>query len=309
MPLAPQEEPELQLNLAIKDNDLEWVKQLLGDGANPNGEGSGGYIPLDIAIENDRVECAAILVESGASVDRSASYLGPLIDAIFNVGTSERMIELLLNSGADPNYAFEGTSENKGVRLNAGWTPLHFATTVNDPAKRMATVRLLLSFEADPSARALDGYAPIHNAVRFCSSEPIELLVGHGASFNLKDAKFLFEAARYGCSSLVVDSVEAGVDLDSKDRYGKTALYLAAGSFDLATINALLEGGADPLIETAEGEAPAFGMEDHRPWKPGNPNELAVLQAFKKAGAGLRSLGKDQKRYSTLCVVKNLSIS
>ena len=49
--------------------DLAAVNRALDEGADPNLADADGYNPLIYACENNRVDCAARLIEAGARVD------------------------------------------------------------------------------------------------------------------------------------------------------------------------------------------------------------------------------------------------
>jgi hypothetical protein len=87
---------------ATFNNDIEEIKILLKEGADPNEqEEEYGSTALITAADNDQIEVAKILLEYGANPNL-ADYYGynPLIGAVYM--ENKEMIQILLEAGADP---------------------------------------------------------------------------------------------------------------------------------------------------------------------------------------------------------------
>jgi hypothetical protein len=94
------------LILAVADEDLDSVRELIAAGADVNGE-SGGTYPLLIAAGNGNVEIATLLIRSGARIDADPNGVdSPLLYAASS--GSLDVVDLLIREGADPNGGVRG---------------------------------------------------------------------------------------------------------------------------------------------------------------------------------------------------------
>jgi ankyrin repeat protein len=98
------------------DGYLDWVKELLEDGADPNG------MAMIKAIQCDQPEIVQMMVDAGAVVNAHVLDTTPLIHAIH--GCYLPVIEVLLKAGADVNFKDENYQSplahaNGEIRLNA----------------------------------------------------------------------------------------------------------------------------------------------------------------------------------------------
>lgn len=123
-------------------------------------------------------------------------------------------VQLLLTHGADPNYQMTAHD------CCPGWTPLMIASAEGHPT----TVQALLQARANP------------NAVNELGRSP------------------LFFAARYGYDSIVTDLIQAGADVNIREKQvGVTALMIAVRAGHLGTVRLLLKAGADTTVTDYQG--------------------------------------------------------
>jgi hypothetical protein len=124
--------------------DVEYIKQLIAQGANINASSGFMMSPLAMACQNGFSELVRYLVEHGADVNYGSGVrLGrtPLMAACSNNGHLE-ITRYLIEHGADINATAE-----------KGWTGLVWAAREGDAE----SVKYLLLKGANPRIKAIDG--------------------------------------------------------------------------------------------------------------------------------------------------------
>ncbi|HLH44702.1 MAG TPA: ankyrin repeat domain-containing protein [Bryobacteraceae bacterium] len=186
-------------------------------GRNRQNTDGGGLTPLVFAAREDCLECARILVQAGADVNQTSRYgWTPLLTAVQN--RHYQLAKYLLEHGADPNI------KNKG-----GWTPLYLAVD---------------------NRNIEGGDYPVRPA-DMDHLDFIKLLIDRGADVNGRICGAQSTAAE--CKG---DSTETRTIFTMQWLYeaGATPFLRAAQSADLPVMKLLLQHGADPKIETANGD-------------------------------------------------------
>ena len=185
---------QLELLVAIKNNDIIAVNNLIKEGVNPNFQDEEGFSPLHRAIEIDSLDLVnSLLSYKGIDTEiklpyevtsSNGWYLGgdtPLLYASY-MGNSQ-IVSALLNAncnirarddidGAMAIHIAAANEHNDIVNLlikkdktllnekdnNGGDTPLHWAIMKSSNS----TIRLLLSLGANPSQQNSSGQNPLH---------------------------------------------------------------------------------------------------------------------------------------------------
>ena len=168
--VAP-DDPTLLME-ATQQGDVEAVRSLLEDGADPNAAQGDGLTALHLAAQAGKLDIAKLLIGAGAEVSATTRIGGYMPIHLASGAAHASVVGTLIEAGADPGAvttasgatplhlaakAFNGESTVRrllehGARVNpvetsAGQTPLMFAASYG----RTAAIRELLSHGADPA--------------------------------------------------------------------------------------------------------------------------------------------------------------
>ncbi|MFN3682560.1 MAG: ankyrin repeat domain-containing protein [Fimbriimonadaceae bacterium] len=167
------------------DRVVEW----LASGGDPRASAPDGAPLIVWCAYYGDVTAVRFLLDRGESLATLGPDLG-LNGAAFH--GHWRLVEFLLERGADPNFADSDTGE----------TPLHSALTKRNRAAGEAAAEVLLRAGADPNRRTVPGRdtgaflrdartrgeTPLHRAAAFATPRTIRILVEAGADREARDA-------------------------------------------------------------------------------------------------------------------------
>ena len=124
-------EKRTSLFYAVKDNDIELVKELISNHSNVNAKDIHGESPLHFAARFLSVESAKLLIAAHALVDaRDENGNTPLSNATFESRGRGEMIDFLLSVGADRNLKnFHGISPLDLARSIGNFNVIQFFAT------------------------------------------------------------------------------------------------------------------------------------------------------------------------------------
>jgi ankyrin repeat protein len=173
----------------IADGRTDLVLDHLARGGAPGAADGQGVRLIEWCAYYGDVSAVRLLLQHGEAL----ASLGPdrgLSAAAFH--GHWRLVEFLLESGADVNGAVPDTGE----------TPLHSALCTADRAAHDPVLEVLLAFGADPNRATKPGVetgsfmrdcrtrgeAPLHRAAAFGGEHAIDLLLAAGADREARDA-------------------------------------------------------------------------------------------------------------------------
>jgi ankyrin repeat protein len=138
-------------------------------------------------------------------------------------------------------------------------------TALHEACERANTrrVKYILALGAEVDIVNRRGHTPLYTACRRSESLPVvQILLEHGANISIGNRinkTPLHRAAHFGHSQLVEELLKHGVDVDSQDIHGRSALHYACdSSWDAKedVIRLLLAAGADINILDSRGLTP-----------------------------------------------------
>ncbi|RSM13646.1 hypothetical protein CEP52_001842 [Fusarium oligoseptatum] len=166
------------LSLAIIRRDDELFEQLMSKGAKP-GPPQCWLTPLCAAIRAGSLNTVLRLIKAGANVNQPARLAGVNNSSIFKTplqvaiqNGEDRFIDLLLNSGADPNHWEEAMQLESALN-----------TAISTQNRRV--VQLLLFRGADPN-KTMSLVAAVPDIGQPIDLEIFRLLLHHKADINPK---------------------------------------------------------------------------------------------------------------------------
>ena len=220
---------------AAAENSMEDVVGLIAEGCDVNEETNLGFTALTFAAHRGHVDVFRLLLKHGADWrgGRLPSWKsrfpipGLIMTALHVCALVDNSVCLgvLIKDGADLNYQPAPTLT----------TCLHFAAGTG----AVGCVRLLLSCNADINIRNHKGNTALH----FVCRRLMDVTKGTEVVAKLEVLNMLVRAA--------------GMKLDIRNTYGRTALHIAAAVDSFQAVRCLVEAGANLAIEDKDGFTPA----------------------------------------------------
>ena len=237
---AVDKEGNTALTFAVKKGNVAMVERLLTLSVNINASNNKGQTALMLAAERGHDKIFALLLEKGAGIHaRGRDRETVLMYAI--IGGSEAIMDTLVDLGVDIH-----------ARNSIGETVL----THGIKWRRVEMVRLLLALRVNVNAANCYGETPLMKAAFRGEAEMFRLLLDAGAdisSVDLNGQTVMIHAVMGGkvwvvnkfldVASNIAPNIAPNI-IDAVNRYGYTALMLAANHNKLDILKLLLEHGA-----------------------------------------------------------------
>ena len=239
-PNAERGNGETPLMTAARVGSLDVARSLLAAGADPDAaEATLGQTALMLAVAENHTPVARLLLETGAAVSaRSKNRFTPLLFAA-QQGNLEAA-DLLMSAGADiDESAPDGIGGNTNARSRFVPDTDAAALLVAIDSGHSELARFLLARGAGPDHDGA-GRTALHAAVQRKMPEVVAALLEHGADPDPRMTRRLpFVSRRITQNNGMTPS-----------NIGATPFFLAASYNDLKSMQILVEGGADPTLQT-----------------------------------------------------------
>ncbi|MFC1762992.1 ankyrin repeat domain-containing protein [Planctomycetota bacterium] len=234
--------PVKSLHQAAADGDIDWVKQLIAQGADVNAKDENDQTVLHRAVENGQRDVAELLIASGAEVNAGGKGGGvALLPAIFNDDLD--MVRMLLDKGANCN-----------VHDNGGSTPLTWAVTALGEKDKDIVTMLINSGANINLGDKKGGRTPLYWAAFQGSNGVFDIFLAQ-----VTDPNTIHLAALKGDLARVKAFVQSGADINTRDKFGCTLLHWAATAKTNDVADFLTAEGADVNTKDNNGLSPLLG--------------------------------------------------
>jgi len=230
-PQAFARNTQCPLTEAVIKSDIAKVKKLITNGSSVDGVDCpkpGEWPPLVYAVIGNNLALVELLLAHGANP--SFRENDPLIMAAGHSRT--RLVRALLKHGANPNVQDEQL-ETPLYSAAMCYPFRHGSKPSRDEANCVDTVKILLAAGALPNTPKNHGETPLFTASYWGISKVVKVLISQGADVNLR-------------SELDQSPLSVAIEQYAYEQYSKSMHPRWVSPPILPTIQALLEGGADP---------------------------------------------------------------
>lgn len=229
----------LSIHKAVRQQNIELVKQLLAQRTTVNLQDSNHNTPLIHATKLGNIQIVQLLIDAGANINYQnvPHQMSPLMFAC--AGNHVTVCQLLINHGADVNITNDDRTPPLMIACHLGFTDI---------------VRLLLEAGARVNCQDIDGDCPLYLAVRGNHHEIVTLLSEYGADMYL-DEGALNIAIDHRNLAMVKTLLKTNIDPNIGNRDGVTPLMNASAQGNIEIVRLLLKSGVQVNQQDSEGDA------------------------------------------------------
>jgi len=231
---------------------INIVKLLIKYEADINIQNTYGDTPLLMAINNKQFEIANMLIDFGADVKLMPKSNDTTIGWACYHGNLQLVKKLI--SKYEKNELKEITNT---IDYN-GWSILHDACS----SYNEEIIKIILKTGADPNIKIKNA----DNAFEFCMNKCIRSL-GYLIKYaNIEDLTNNFESI-HNCERVSDDDIKImldRIDVNHKNKYGKTPLMIACDNKMYDTVKILIKKGADVNAKDNDGKTALNNLIDKK---------------------------------------------
>jgi ankyrin repeat protein len=223
----PEAKKRAIIHIAAIEGDMGVMKGLIDKGANINVLDHEGYSPLVLALKEDHINIAKMLMDARANANIGGGIIGNALH-LAAYKAEPWLVRDLIKRGGDVN-----STDCEGN------TPLHIVCGVynRNLRKNSLIAEMLVKAGAQKNLLNKDRWGPLHLAARRGQTEAVLWIVKRNLQ-SLGTNEELFDLNLKGGTS------------------GWTPLHLSAHAGHFATVELLIKSGAKVFIRNTEGKTP-----------------------------------------------------
>lgn len=258
--MGREKDPNKQLIEAVRKRDVEAVKRLLEQKANPKTTTDERHwrklTPLHLAAEDGSLEIAKLLLDHGANIAAQDSSKRTPLDRAADHGHPD-VVKLLVERGADAAGRLDAWFDG-----NSGTNLLLWAVGMQRPDLVALAVKAGIDIECEGKL----WQRPTHYAARNGDIPTLEVLLDAGADLEAMGYEArppLFQAMAEGQLETALWLIERGANVGHVDRDGVTLLHVAAEAGHTDLVRMLLDSGLDPAAADQYDQTALYHTVDH----------------------------------------------